>query len=309
MRVGVIGTGFGQRVVAPAFAATAGCEVTGVVSARDREAVQELFQRADVDLVSVHSPPFLHQEHVRLAIEARKAVLCDKPFAVNMSAPETVALCNFEFRFAPARQRLRELVRAGSLGTIEHVQWTHVSSGSRVPLRPWGWLFDRELGGGWIGAWASHAVDTIRWIFGEITEVQSRPRIDIKQRPDRDGVMRECTAEDGVTASLVLASGVTVAIDSTFAASASLAPRLHVLGSDAVCELVADSRLTLRNANGVVTEEHFEVDGDHHNEPMRRFAAAVRDSVAAGDAVTDVPTFADGLACDRVLDLLRAPLA
>src|SRR5207302_11147600 len=83
VRVGVVGSGFGARVVAPVFAATPGCEVVDVVSARDEFAVAALCGHGDVDLVSVHSPPFLHPGHVRLALAAGHAVLCDKPFAMN----------------------------------------------------------------------------------------------------------------------------------------------------------------------------------------------------------------------------------
>ena len=69
MRVGVIGQGFGERVVAPALEATDGCEVVEVVSPERRRRWRALCARNDLDLVSVHSPPFLHLEHVRLAIE------------------------------------------------------------------------------------------------------------------------------------------------------------------------------------------------------------------------------------------------
>jgi predicted dehydrogenase len=91
VRVGVIGTGFGARVVAPVFAATEGCDVVDVVSARDAKAVAELCRR-DLDLVSVHSPPFLHAEHVRAAIDAGHHVLCDKPFGVRRRAAEMLDL-------------------------------------------------------------------------------------------------------------------------------------------------------------------------------------------------------------------------
>jgi predicted dehydrogenase len=317
MRVGVVGTGFGARVVAPAFAATANCEVIDVVSARDDASVRALCARNDVDLISIHSPPFLHAAHVCSALAARKAVLCDKPFALNAGeaaalaaeAAEAgvVALCNFEFRYAEPRRALRDLVVSGDLGPIEHVAWTHLSSGSRVPLRQWGWLFDRDLGGGWIGAWASHAVDTLRWMFGEISEVHSRPRTDVHERPDAAGVMRACTAEDGLTASLVVASGVTVAIDSSFAAPVTLAPRITVIGADAVAELIADERLVIRRRGGARVERDLTTSGDHHVAPMHAFAAVVRDAVASGAAPAGTPTFADGAACDAVLDDLRTP--
>ncbi len=320
MRVAVIGTGFGARIVAPAFAAAHGCEVVEVVSPRDSEAVARTVARTDVDLVSVHSPPFLHAAHVRAALASGKAVLCDKPFALDAAeaaalvdeaaAAGAIALCNFEFRFHPVRRVLRELIRTDALGPIEHVLWTHLSAGSRVPLRRYGWLFDRARGGGWIGAWGSHAVDTIRWCFGEITEVDARSRIDVLERADDHGELHECTAEDGVSARLVLDTGATVSIDSSFAASAPVPPRLTVLGADGVCEVLADERVSVRRADGTREDLTPPVDtsaakADRHHEPMRRFAEVVRDVVTSGEVPPGVPTFADGYACDVVLDQLR----
>jgi predicted dehydrogenase len=321
VKVAVVGTGFGARVVAPAFAETAGCEVVEVVSPRDSDAVMQLIRRTDVDLVSVHSPPFMHTEHVRAALSSGKAVLCDKPFgrdaaesaelAAEADAAGAIALCNFEFRFHPVRRVLRELVRTAALGEIEHVQWTHLTAGSRNPLRRYGWLFDRERGGGWIGAWGSHAVDTIRWCFGEVADVDALARIDVAERPDDHGEMHECTAEDGLTATLRLDTGATVAIDSSFAASAPLVPRLSVLGSEGVCEITADARVRVRRPDGEI-EDHTpaaaagDAKADRHDEPMRRFAEVVRDVVTSGEVTPGVPTFADGHACDVVLDRLRA---
>jgi predicted dehydrogenase len=317
VKVGVIGTGFGQRVVAPVFAATPGCEVVEVVSARDDAAVRELLQRADVDLVSVHSPPYLHAKHVRTALEAGTAVLCDKPFALGPEEARAleaealdagaVALCNFEFRYAPARVRMRELVNEGALGTIERVQIVHLSAGTRLPLRPYGWLFSREHGGGWIGAWGSHAIDGLRWMFGtEVVAVAAVLRIDIPERLDGSGTWQRCTAEDGFGALLTLSGGATVTIDSGFAAAANLTPRFTVFGSEAVAELTGETRITIRRSDG--TREVIDADdatGDAHLVPMRRFAEVVRDAVAGTDP-GDAPTFADGRACDEVLARLRA---
>jgi predicted dehydrogenase len=324
--VAVIGTGFGARVVAPTFAATEGIEVVTVVSARDEAAVAAAVSDPRVSLVSVHSPPFLHDRHVRIALDAGRSVLCDKPFtpsaAVSRRLVEDardapgVYLLNFEFRFDPLRERTRDLVAAGVLGSIEHVVWTHHSAGTTQPLRPYGWLFDRERGGGWIGAWASHAVDTLRFTFGEIESVvRSMPRLTVTHRPDpddHDAPWPECTAEDGLSALLMLDGGTTVTIDSSFAASATLPPRITVVGSDATLENVADQRLTVRDASGALDDLTIAVvpSDDRHAGPMSAFAAAVRDAVRTGEVPPGVATFADGLACDEVLDRLRdAPMA
>ncbi|MGH8984855.1 MAG: Gfo/Idh/MocA family protein [Acidimicrobiia bacterium] len=314
MRVGVIGTGFGARVVAPVFAATDGCEVVDTVSSRDTAAVAELCRR-ELDLVSVHSPPFLHAEHVRLALERGKHVLCDKPFGVKAGeaaamleqaeAAGVVHLVNFEFRCDPIRRRLRELVAGGAIGTVEHVQWTHVTSGSRVPLRRYGWLFDRDRGGGWLGAWGSHAIDALRGLVGEIRLASAQRRTTIAERPDRDGHLHACDAEDGFTARLEFESGATAVLDSTFAAAASLAPRVVIAGSGGVIEVVADARITVRAADGSREEVSRPAgERDPHLVPMQRWAERVRDAVRDGSPIA--PSFADGLACRRVLDALLA---
>jgi predicted dehydrogenase len=314
LRVGVIGTGFGARVVAPVFAATEGCEVVDVVSARDSPAVVELCRR-NLDLVSIHSPPFLHLEHVRAAVGAGHHVLCDKPFGVNVSeaeemfglaeAEEVVHAVNFEFRHQPARQRVHDLVHDGAIGRVEHVQWTSTSAVFRRPLREHGWLFDRSRGGGWVGAWGSHAVDALRWLVGEISDASAHCRVTIPERPGHDGRPHPVDAEDAFTAWFEFESGSTAAMDSSSVAPASVAHRIVITGSEGVLEVVADAKVIWRRADG--TREEFddvraERGGDPHLVAMQRWAELVGNAVRDGEPI--VPSFADGLACRRVLDRL-----
>jgi predicted dehydrogenase len=314
--VGVIGRGFGRRIVAPVFDETDGCAVIGVVSPRDEEAVRALCVHPEVDLIAVHSPPFLHRDHVIWATEAGKAVLCDKPFGCDeadaeametaASAAGTVALLNFEFRRHPGRAALRALVGEGAVGTVEHVQWTAFAAGARIPLRRYGWLFDAARGGGWIGAWGSHAIDFLRWTFGEIVDAHAHLRTDVVDRPDGDGVMRPSTAEDGFTAWMTTENGTSVTVDTTFVSRVNVPTRITVLGSDGALESIGDQRIMLRTEAG--TTEVFTFDApaeDPHLVPMRTWAEVVRDAVLAGVAPDGVPTFADGVACARVMDQLR----
>ena len=313
VRVGIVGTGFGARVVAPTFTA-AGLEVVDVVSPRDGAAVADLCRR-DLDLVSVHSPPFLHATHVGWALDAGHAVLCDKPFGRSAAEAEgmvaaandagLVHLLNFEFRHEPARLRVKQLLDEGAIGTPEHLQWSAITSGSRVPLRRFGWLFEREPGGGWIGAWGSHAVDAVRWLLGEITAAGARGRVTIRERPDRDGIVRTCDAEDAFTAWMTVEGGATVGIDTTFAASVTLPTHVVICGSDGTIDVTNDRRIVVRGADG--TKEEIELaarTGDPHAGALGAWAHAVAEAVAEGRQIT--PSFDDGLACARVLDALRA---
>jgi predicted dehydrogenase len=312
VRVGIIGTGFGARVVAPAFTA-AGLDVVDVVTPRDDAAAAALCKRPDIDLVSVHSPPFLHTAHVGWALDAGHAVLCDKPFgrsaaeaaAMVAAAAEAgvVNLLNFEFRHEPARVRVKQLLDDGAIGQPEHMQWSALTSGSRVPLRRFGWLFDRSLGGGWAGAWGSHAVDAARWLLGEVTAAGAHCRTIIEARPDRDGAVHRCTAEDAFTAWMTVEGGATVGIDTSFAASVTLPTHVVIVGADGTIDITNDHRIVVRHSDG--TKEELELPartGDPHAGALGAWAHVVAGAVASGEQVA--PSFADGLACRRVLDAM-----
>ncbi len=326
VRVGVIGRGFGARVVAPMFEATEGCEVVDVVSPRDDRAVTELCARADVDLVSVHSPPFMHHDHVTRAINSGHAVLCDKPFGCN--AVEAEAMCtlareagvinllNYEFRVHPVRSRLRALVLDGTLGTVEHVQWTSFAGVWRSPLRKYGWVFDASRGGGWVRVFASHNIDFLGWTFGPIVDASAVLRTTIVERPDADGNMHVCTGEDGFTAILRTAQGVSAIIDATASGAVDRPTRVTVIGSDGVLEMLSENvheiggRILLHTAEG--TAEVFQIDSwadptGHDDFAMRPWARLVRDAVRLGAPDPLMATFVDGLACAHVMDKLTGP--
>lgn len=320
VRVGVIGRGFGARVVAPVFAETEGCEVVDVVSPRDAAAVAKLCARDDVQLISVHSPPFLHLDHVRRAIDGGHAVLCDKPFGRNAGEAKqmvdlareagVVNLVNYEFRCHPVRARLRALVRSGAAGAVEHVQWSSWLSAWRTPVRRYGWVFDAELGGGWVRAYASHGIDFVRWTFGEIADATAALRTAIAERPDAEGRSRRCTAETGFTAVMRTDSGVSIAIDATATAPLERPGGLVVIGSDAILEMRSDSAheiggwIEQHTREGTSQVFHLEQQGDNHRLEMTPWARIVRDAVRDGVTALDSPTFADGLACAVVMDRL-----
>ncbi|WP_217429569.1 Gfo/Idh/MocA family protein [Sphingomonas bacterium] len=311
LRVALIGTGFGARVVAGCYR-DAGMTVD-IVSPRDAGAVRAACA-GDVDLVSIHSPPFLHADHVGLALDHGRNLLCDKPFGTSAdqarrmldraTAAGVLHFLNFEFRYDPPRLALKALLDDGVIGAVRHVHWTAFSSGSRVPLRPYGWLFDEARGGGWIGAFGSHVFDALRWLVGEVEDAHGETRTDIARRPDAAGVPHDCTAEDAFVARLTFASGATALIDTAFAAPANLPPRMIFIGSEGMIEATGSTRIAIIGSgeDRVIDFEPFA--GDPHLPAMRPWAAAVRDSIIAGRQIE--PCFADGLACAEIMDRVRA---
>ena len=141
--VGVIGTGFARSTQLPAWRACAGARVVAVASGRreNAEAAAREFGipfvaedwrgvagHPDVDLVSIVTPPVTHAEMAVGALGAGKAVLCEKPMAMNAEGTARMceaarssgrlALIDHELRFLPARRRMRELIQGGELGHL-----------------------------------------------------------------------------------------------------------------------------------------------------------------------------------------------
>jgi predicted dehydrogenase len=322
VRVGVIGRGFGARVVAPTFSKTEGCQVVDVVSPRDDRAVTKLCSRDDVDLISVDSPPFMHLDHVRRAIDGGHAVVCQKPLGRNAAEAEEMCklaadagvlnLVTYEFRVHPVRTRVRALVLDGAVGAVEHVQWTSFSA-IWGPGRRFGWSFDESLGGGWVRVHGSHNIDYIRWTFGEVVAASAVLRTTIKERPDAAGNMRRCTAEDGFTALLRTDRGTSAVFDATATGAVDRPAHVTVVGSQGVLEVLSENiheiggRILLHTAEGTSEVLNRPVWGDptaHDDGAIVPWAPMVRDAVRHRASHPQLATFADGLACARVMDQL-----
>src|SRR2546425_13107608 len=96
--IGIIGAGFARSTQIPGFANCEGARIVAIASAH-REHAEEvarefgiehvesdwraLIARDDLDLVSIVTPVVTHCEMTLAALKRGKAVLCEKPMAMN----------------------------------------------------------------------------------------------------------------------------------------------------------------------------------------------------------------------------------
>lgn len=189
-RVGISGAGFGVFAHLPALLAHPRFEVVALASpssaktiAAERKIPHAFTSAADMvagcelDCVVVASPPFAHRDDVLASLDARKHVLCEKPFALNVEESEEMLAASLnaqtacgvahEFRFVPQRMALREMVANGHLTPMREIEVTHLQTFLRASNeRKRGWWFERESGGGIAGALMSHAIDSANWTVG-----------------------------------------------------------------------------------------------------------------------------------------------
>jgi predicted dehydrogenase len=117
-------------------------------------------------------------------------------------------------------------------------------------------------------------------------------------------VLHQCDAEDAFVGWAETTAGATATIDSSFTAGAPVTPRIVLVGSEGTVENIGDHRVVARKGDGSSERLEFEArGGDAHGEAMTAWAATIRDALLDGRPVG--PSFADGLACMRVMEEWR----
>jgi predicted dehydrogenase len=167
---GILGPGNIARSFAEGIKAVPGARIVAVGSRsyeRSREfatefgiekaysSYEELANDPMVDVVYVATPHPFHKENTLLCLKAGKAVLCEKPFALN--ARDTQEVVDFArqkglflmeamwTRFIPTVVKLREWISEGKIGEIRRID---SDFGYRTELNPENRLFNLALGGG-----------------------------------------------------------------------------------------------------------------------------------------------------------------
>jgi predicted dehydrogenase len=229
IKIGIIGAGFARSTQIPAFRACEGARIVSIASGRRENAERvarefdikhvgadwrEVVSREEVDLISIVTPPSTHVEMVLAALDAGKAVLCEKPMAMNADeademrrrAQETgaLALIDHELRFVSGRRKMRELLRGGEIGRVRHAKLIFRADSRASNVRPWNWWSDKLAGGGVLGAIGSHAIDGLQWMLGaQVSSVFCQLATHVPERADAlTGAMRRVTSDD--EANLVL---------------------------------------------------------------------------------------------------------
>jgi predicted dehydrogenase len=333
-KIGIIGTGWGARVQVPAFR-EAGHEVTAIAgrdSERTRSIAHDLgltphanwrdLLSADVDLVTIVTPPSEHLEMATAALAAGKHVLSEKPTAMDAgearqlfeaaaARPQQIALIDHELRFLPAWRDARD--RIGEIGPIRYVEMRYSSPSRGDRNRAWNWWSDASHGGGVWGAIGSHLVDTIRYFAGEITTVQALMKTFVESRPFGDGT-RQVTSDDFAAVHCELASGGVAVMSMSVVAGLDEPTTITIHGERGAMRLVDESLLVSHESRpfewrsgGELAKRPGNSAGGAFGSGTYYLGVALRAAIDDGDAAALAPaaTFGDGLAQQQVLDAAR----
>lgn len=338
LRVALIGTGFGSRVQLPAFLGlpeTLVVALCGQQVEKTRRVAAEFGVKAvytdyeqmlddvEPDLVSITTPPALHFPMTMAALERGIHVLCEKPFATCIEEAETMLAeaeargvahaIDHEFRYLPARYYQRVLVDQGYIGEPVLLEATFMSTMRWDPNRPWNWWMDAEQRGGLLGAIGSHFIDGFRWLVRrEIRAVtatlHTTPQYKMRPLPVGGGT-REVTSDDQALLSLELDGDLRGVIHLS-AVAAGEVYRLAVHGTEGALVMVDDRELWGRRRGEAL--HPIDIPSEYEPPmwvpdenillgPFAKLAGLMIDQIH-GEALVTPPTFADGVAVQRVLE-------
>ena len=139
---------------------------------------RELVKSPDIDAVVIVTPDQLHLEMTEAFLRAGKHVLCEKPMALNMEECEQMMRVACETgnmlmigqvcRCTPAFIMAKEIVDSGRIGDLFFVESEYAHNYEHAEGKN-SWRKTPERSG-FIGG-GCHAVDLLRWIAGDPTEV------------------------------------------------------------------------------------------------------------------------------------------
>jgi predicted dehydrogenase len=139
---------------------------------------EELASDKDIDVIYIGTPHVSHCENTLLCLDKGKAVLCEKPFAMNETEVLRMILKAREknvflmeaiwTRFIPAIKKVLELIQSGAIGDIVHIK---ADFGYKAQYDPAWRLFNKELGGGSLLDIGIYPVFLILLLIGEPDEI------------------------------------------------------------------------------------------------------------------------------------------
>lgn len=149
----------------------------------------------EIDILGVGTPTDSHRDIVLAAAKAGKAILCEKPMAMDakecremvaaVKKAKVVHMICHNYRRIPAIVLAKQLIEQGALGDrIYHFQARYAQDWLADPNFPLLWRMDAKVAGlGTLGCIGSHIIDLGRYLVGEFKEVSGILQTFVKERP------------------------------------------------------------------------------------------------------------------------------
>jgi len=190
LRIGFVGAGTMAATHAEALLHDGRAQIIAVTDPRTRAAEDfgarwggtpvpdlDALLGAGLDALYVTSPNVTHVAPVLAALDAGLHVFCEKPMATSLAEAARVHAAvqrsglvyqiGFNRRFAPVYVATKQMILQGRI----EPRWGHVKMNRGELLDP-AWVGDPSVTGGFLYESTIHMLDLLRWLLGDLIEVQ-----------------------------------------------------------------------------------------------------------------------------------------
>ena len=150
----------------------------------------EMLDTMKPDAVWICTPPSVRREPLLACADRKIPVFCEKPVERSVAGGRRIAAelkkrkarvqIGYVFRSTPVAQAVRELVRRDKIHLVHSFYACPVSLNMGLPK----WFYDKSKSGGALIDQATHNLDFLRYLFGEVGEVRGVARNPVhKKKP------------------------------------------------------------------------------------------------------------------------------
>lgn len=189
--------------------------LSSILGCKNFYSAAELINIEEIDSVVICTPPDSHFEYAKMALEAKKHVLVEKPFTQNSSQSsallelvknsEKTLRCGFNHRFHPALLELKNIIDDGRLGSVKFSRSLY-GIGLRDEYRKEWRANPKIAAGGQFMEQGSHLIDLMQFLVGSVSSIFLKPM---------NFVLPTTSGEDSGLALLTHASGAISSVTST----------------------------------------------------------------------------------------------
>ncbi|NYJ00231.1 putative dehydrogenase [Nocardioides thalensis] len=188
---------------------------------------RSVIERDDVDVVDVCTPGDSHAEITLAALAAGKHVLVEKPLSNTVAESEAMlaaareaeargvrAMIGFNYRRVPALALTRQLIADGRIGAVRQVRAAYLQDWLADADAPMTWRLRKEqAGSGVLGDLGSHVVDQLHYLLGDpVVAASGHLRTFVPERTGPQG-REPVTVDDAAWATLETGSGVVASVE------------------------------------------------------------------------------------------------
>lgn len=188
---------------------------------------EEMVQNPDIDIFDNVALDKVHAQPCIDAAKAGKAILCEKPMAIGREDAKNMLdavtkygvknMVCFNYRFLPAVRLAFDLIQKGAIGDIVHFYGRYHQEYALPLDAPEEAVWYQNMSGNTQDL-ASHIFDQAQFLVGEVSTIMGDIRSYPKQRPTKDGSMKDVRLDDGMRALIEFKNGATGTLEGLSAA-------------------------------------------------------------------------------------------